>query len=88
MLTCNATLVDIPDIQAINAHHVLHGTCTSDETPSSVEDMIANFHTVIGLGRTWSVAVDVTSVHDHAYFVQFRDRSAYQFTARGHYQRA
>ena len=50
--------------------------------------MIANFHTVIGLGRTWSVAVDVTSVHDHAYFVQFRDRSAYQFTARGHYQRA
>ena len=81
MLTRDATLADIPDIQAIYAHHVLHGTGTFDETPPSVEDMTANFRTVTGRGWSWLVAVDATGVLGYAYFTQFRDRSAYRFTA-------
>jgi phosphinothricin acetyltransferase len=81
MLTRNATLADIPEIQSIYAHHVLHGTGTFEETPPSVEDMTASFHTITGRGWSWLVAVDATGVLGYAYFTQFRDRSAYRFTA-------
>jgi phosphinothricin acetyltransferase len=81
MLTRNATLTDIPEIQSIYAHHVLHGTGTFEETPPSVEDMVASFQTVTGRGWSWLVAVDATGVLGYAYFTQFRDRSAYRFTA-------
>jgi phosphinothricin acetyltransferase len=81
MLTRNATLADIPEIQSIYAHHVLHGTGTFEETPPSVEDMTTSFHTITGRGWSWLVAVDATGVLGYAYFTQFRDRSAYRFTA-------
>jgi len=81
MLTRDATIADIPEIQSIYAHHVLHGTGTFEEAPPSVEDMAASFHTVTGRGWSWLVAVDATGVLGYAYFTQFRDRSAYRFTA-------
>lgn len=81
MLTRNATVADIPEIQAIYAHHVLHGTGTFEETPPSVEETTARFHAVAERGWSWLVAVDATGVLGYAYFTQFRDRSAYRFTA-------
>ena len=36
MLIRNATPTDLPEIQAIYAHAVLHGTGTFEETPPSV----------------------------------------------------
>ncbi len=72
---------DIPEILAIYAHHVLNGTGTFDEAPPSVEDISARLHAVTGRGWSWLVATDATGVLGYAYFQQFRDRSAYRFTA-------
>ncbi len=81
MLIRNATEADIPEIQSIYAYHVLYGTGTFDESPPSVEDMTERLHMVAARGWSWLVAVDSTGVLGYAYFTQFRDRSAYRFTA-------
>ena len=75
----NATLADIPDIQAIYAHHVLHGTGTFEEDPPSVEEMTERFRKVTERGWSWLVGVDATGVLGYAYYTQFRDRSAYRY---------
>ena len=75
-----AALADTPDIQAIYAHHVLHGTGTFEEDPPSVEEMEARFRKVTDRGWAWLVATDATGVLGYAYYTQFRDRSAYRYT--------
>jgi len=74
-----ATAADVPEIQAIYAHHVLTGTGTFDEEPPSVEEMSEKFHSVIGSFCAWLVAVDASGVLGYAYYTQFRDRSAYRY---------
>jgi L-amino acid N-acyltransferase YncA len=71
---------DVPDLQAIYAHHVLHGTGTFEEEPPPVEEMAARFHEVVDGGFVWLVAVDATGVLGFGYYAPFRDRSAYRFT--------
>jgi L-amino acid N-acyltransferase YncA len=75
-----ATIADVPDIQAIYAHHVLHGTGTFEEEPPSVEDMQARFKKIIDNGYVWLVATDATGVLGYGYYAPFRERSAYRFT--------
>jgi phosphinothricin acetyltransferase len=77
----NATEADIPEIQSIYAHHVLYGTGTFEEVPPSVEDMTSRFQAIAERGWSWLVAADATGVLGYAYFTQFRDRTAYRFTA-------
>jgi L-amino acid N-acyltransferase YncA len=77
----DAREADVPDIQAIYAHHVLHGTGTFEEEPPSVEEMSVRFHKVIDQDYVWLVAVDATGVLGFGYYAPFRDRSAYRFTA-------
>jgi L-amino acid N-acyltransferase YncA len=74
-----ATQADIPEIQSIYAHHVLHGTGTFDEAPPSVEEIAERFAKVSGHGWSWLVATDATGVLGYAYYTQFRDRSAYRY---------
>ena len=74
-----ATRADIPEIQSIYAHHVLHGTGTFEEAPPSVEEITERFAKVSGHGWSWLVATDATGVLGFAYYTQFRDRSAYRF---------
>jgi phosphinothricin acetyltransferase len=76
----DATRADVPDIQAIYAHHVLHGTGTFEEQPPSVEEMLARFNKVVDHGYVWLVAADATGVLGYGYYAPFRDRSAYRFT--------
>ena len=76
----DATLADMADVQAIYAHHVLHGTGTFEEEPPSVEEMTARFHKVVDRGYAWLVAVDATGVLGYGYYAPFRERSAYRFT--------
>ena len=76
-----ATEADIPEIQAIYAHHVLHGTGTFEEEPPSVEDMTGRFRHVVDSGWSWLVATDATGVLGYAYYTQFRPRSAYRHCA-------
>jgi phosphinothricin acetyltransferase len=76
----NATEADVPDIQAIYAHHVLHGTGTFEDEPPSVEEMLGRFHKVVDKGHVWLVATDATGVLGYGYYAPFRERSAYRFT--------
>ena len=75
-----AGLADVPDIQAIYAHHVLHGTGTFEEEPPSVEEMTVRFRKVEDRGYVWLVASDATGVLGYGYYAPFRERSAYRFT--------
>ncbi len=70
---------DIPEIQSIYAHHVLHGTGTFEEEPPPVEEMLERFRKVVDHDGSWLVAVDATGVLGYAYYTQFRDRSAYRY---------
>jgi phosphinothricin acetyltransferase len=76
-----ATDADLPDIQGIYAHHVLHGTGTFEEVPPSVEDMAARFAASAARGWPWLVASDATGVLGYCYFTQIRDRAAYRYCA-------
>lgn len=76
----DAAAADIPEIQGIYAHHVLHGTGTFEEIPPSIEEMTARFAKVVERGWKWRVATDATGVLGFGYYNQFRDRSAYRFT--------
>ena len=76
-----ATPQDLPEIQAIYAHHVLHGTGTFEEVPPSVEEIAARHAAVLARGWCWLVAADATGVVGYAYIAQIRDRSAYRYCA-------
>ena len=75
----DATEADLPEIQGIYAHHVLHGTGTFEEVPPTVEEMAARLEAVAARGGHWLVATDATGVLGYAYYAQIRDRSAYRF---------
>ncbi|MDE2005114.1 MAG: N-acetyltransferase [Rhodospirillales bacterium] len=75
-----AIAADIPEIQAIYAHHVLTGTGSFEEVPPSVEEMAARFSKVRARGWPWLVSADASGVLGYAYATQFRERSAYRFT--------
>jgi L-amino acid N-acyltransferase YncA len=72
---------DLPAIQAIYAHHVLHGTGSFEEIPPSLEEMTARFRAITRRGWVWLVAEDASGVLGYAYYSQFRDRAAYRFSA-------
>lgn len=76
-----AGAADLPEMQAIYAHHVMTGAGTFEETPPSIEEVQARFEAVTGRGWAWLVAADETGVLGYAYFAQMRDRSAYRYTA-------
>src|ERR1700759_2377082 len=76
----DANEADVPAIQAIYAHHVLHGTGTLEEEPPSVEEMTARFRKVVDRGCVWLVAADSSGVLGFGYYAPFRERSAYRFT--------
>ncbi len=76
-----AAAADIPEIQAIYAHHVLHGAGTFEEVPPSVEEMQERYQDIVDHGWSFLVATDATGVLGYAYFTQMRDRSAYRYTA-------
>jgi len=77
----DATAADLPEIQAIYAHHVLHGTGTFEEVPPSLEEITARHAAGIAAGYIWLVAKDATGVLGYAYYGAFRARSAYRFIA-------
>jgi L-amino acid N-acyltransferase YncA len=76
----DAVEADVPDMQAIYAHHVLHGTGTFEEEPPPVEEMATRFHSVVDRGYVWLVATDATGILGYGYYSPFRERSGYRFT--------
>ena len=80
MIIRDATEADVPEIQSIYAHHVLHGTGTFEEEPPSVEDMTKRYRRIVDNGWRWLVAQDATGILGYAYYYQFRERSAYRYS--------
>ncbi|HYZ64722.1 MAG TPA: GNAT family N-acetyltransferase [Acetobacteraceae bacterium] len=77
----SATIADLPEIQSIYAHHVLHGAGSFEEDPPSVEEMQRRYQAIVGRGWSYIVATDETGVLGYAYFSQMRERSGYRYTA-------
>ncbi len=75
-----AVEVDLADIQAIYAHHVLTGTGTFEEVPPSLEEMTARFRANQAAGYAWLVARDAAGCLGFGYYGPFRARAAYRFT--------
>jgi phosphinothricin acetyltransferase len=74
----DAAAADLPEIQAIYAHHVLHGAGTFEEVPPSIEEMQARHAAGLASGYVWLVARDATGVLGFAYYGAFRQRTAYR----------
>ena len=72
---------DAPAIQALYAHHVLHGTGTFEETPPTLQEMEARMAAVISHGLPWVVAEEDERLLAYAYASPFRLRAAYRYTA-------
>lgn len=79
MTIASAQAADIPELQAIYAHHVLYGTGTFEEVPPSIEEMEARHAAGVAAGHAWLVARDATGILGFAYHGPFRARTAYRF---------
>ena len=72
---------DIPQITAIYAHHVMHGTGTFEITPPSEEDMTNRRADVLGKALPYLVMELDGKVTGFAYCHWFKPRPAYRFSA-------
>jgi phosphinothricin acetyltransferase len=77
----DATPADLPEIQSIYAHHVLHGTGTFEEVPPSLEEITARHAAGVEAGYVWLVCRDETGVLGYGYYGAFRHRTAYRHIA-------
>ncbi len=75
-----ATPEDLPAIQSIYAHHVLHGLGSFEEDPPDVAEMQRRFEEVRGRGLPYLVAVLHGTVVGYGYCNLFRTRSAYRYS--------
>jgi phosphinothricin acetyltransferase len=80
MLIRDATLDDLPAVQAIYAHWVNHGTGTFELEPPTVEEIERRHAEVTGRGLPWLVAQDGPRLIGYAYGNRFRPRLAYRYT--------
>jgi len=74
-----STDADLPAIQAIYAHAVLHGTGTFETEVPDVAEMGRRRSEVLGRGLPWLVAERDGQVLGYAYANYFRPRMAYRF---------
>ncbi|MDB5453161.1 MAG: family N-acetyltransferase [Caulobacteraceae bacterium] len=81
MIIRPAIPADAAALQAIYAHHVLHGAGTFEEEPPTVADMEGRMEAVLRRGLPYLAAVVEDRVAGFAYAAPFRLRSAYRFTA-------
>lgn len=71
---------DVPHIQAIYAHYVLHGLASFEEVPPSVEELTTRRAGVLEKAFPYIVAESEGEVLGYAYVSLYRPRSAYRFT--------
>jgi L-amino acid N-acyltransferase YncA len=74
-----AAMQDLPSVQAIYAHHVIHGLGTFEETPPDLAEMTARYASVVEKKLPWLVAEAAGKILGYAYAAPFRPRSAYRF---------
>ncbi len=71
---------DVPAIQAIYAHHVLHGTGTFETEPPTVADMTARRADVLSKSLPYLVLEQDSRILGFAYANWFKPRPAYRFS--------
>lgn len=71
---------DFGAIQAIYAHHVLHGLGTFETEPPDLDEMKRRHAQITGDGFPYLVAADAAGVLGYAYANHFRTRAAYRNT--------
>jgi L-amino acid N-acyltransferase YncA len=71
---------DLPEIQAVYAHHVLHGGGSFELQPPSLDEMRSRRADVLKNGFPYLVAAAGGVVLGYAYASFFRTRPAYRFT--------
>ena len=76
----DATVADLPSIQAIYAHHVLTGTGSFEDVPPALEEMAARLAAKREAGFSWLVAHDASGILGFGYYGPFRERAAYRYT--------
>lgn len=75
-----AAASDLSQIQAIYAHHVLHGTGSFETLPPSLEEVARRFRDNQEAGFAWIVAENNKRIMGFGYFAPFRARAAYAKT--------
>ena len=75
-----ATTADINAVQAIYAHHVLHGLASFEIVPPTAAEMRGRFETITTSGYPYLVATEADRVLGYAYASAYRTRPAYRFT--------
>ena len=75
-----ATLADLAAVQAIYAHHVLHGLGTFETDPPAPEEIERRFMQITGDGFPYLIAAEAGRVLGFAYANHFRTRAAYRNT--------
>lgn len=76
----DATPDDLPAVQSIYAHHVMHGLASFEEVPPALEEMRRRFDDVVSRGLPYIVACEGREILGYGYCTLYRARSAYRFT--------
>lgn len=71
---------DLPAVQAIYAHHVLHGLATFEEVPPTVDELAGRRASVLAQRLPYLVAELGGEVVGYCYATSYRPRPAYRFT--------
>lgn len=77
----SAAADDMARVQAIYAHHVLHGTASFEEIPPDLAEMQRRRDAVLAAGLPYLVAEKDDVVIGYAYAGVYRTRTAYRHTA-------
>ena len=71
---------DLPQLQQIYAHHVLHGTGSWEWEPPSLVEMTDRAQSVQKNGLPYLVAESTEQIAGYAYASPYRPRTGYRFT--------
>ena len=71
---------DLPAIQSIYAHHVLHGLASFEEEAPPLDEIRRRYEDVTGHGMPYLAAEEGGEVLGYGYCSLYRTRSAYRYT--------
>ena len=76
----DANETDMQAVQAIYAHHVLHGLATFEEEPPTANELNVRRESVIAAGLPYLVAECEGCILGYCYATAYRPRPAYRYT--------